>query len=273
MVTGADDRSVEEWARTAHFPQPVRLGDVEAGILSRAPLKDDHPWWIPLVGYVGWLFMGLFWFFTFGASVTGTFLIWMGTRTPYADGAWLSVATMLFWVTTFAGVATLVEQRKEKGLRDALFAMLQAPAFLGCVAAYFLMRSVDHDLLPDWLILGVLACGLSSGLVLAVAVISAVRTGPRPRPNQSRKPVPRGPRSTLQQGRYLHTRERVLDILTERRLVKFDETDRIRLRGMPLGYWEELDGVDEREWRRILEHRFVGWRTFTEADRRPWPPG
>jgi hypothetical protein len=31
---------------------------------------------------------------------------------------------------------------------------------------------------------------------------------------------------------------------------------------MPLGYWNELDGLSEREWRRVLERRHVGWREF-----------
>jgi hypothetical protein len=38
---------------------------------------------------------------------------------------------------------------------------------------------------------------------------------------------------------------------------------------MPLGYWSELDGLDEREWRRVLERRHVGWRDFDASDRRP----
>lgn len=36
---------------------------------------------------------------------------------------------------------------------------------------------------------------------------------------------------------------------------------------MPLGYWSELDGLDERAWRRVLEYRHVGWREFDASDK------
>ena len=64
----------------------------------------------------------------------------------------------------------------------------------------------------------------------------------------------------------------MLEILQRRGLVALDEADRKRLNEMPLGYWDELDGVDDKEWRRILEYRHVGWRYFDTTDRRPWPP-
>lgn len=64
----------------------------------------------------------------------------------------------------------------------------------------------------------------------------------------------------------------MLEILQRRGLVALDEADRKRLNEMPLGYWDELDGVDDKEWRRILEYRHVGWRDFDTTDRRPWPP-
>lgn len=68
-------------------------------------------------------------------------------------------------------------------------------------------------------------------------------------------------------GRVGAARDRLLDVLIHRRLVDVDEGDRIRLREMPLGYWPELDGLDQREWRRVLEYRHVGWREFDENDK------
>src|SRR5690606_17764403 len=105
---------------------------------------------------------------------------------------------------------------------------------------------------------------------LAMVVIGLV-SRPEGR-DKSRKPPRRGPKSTRKYDAYMATRRRVLEILTGRKLLDLHEADRKRVLEMPLGYWEELDGLDEKEWRRVLELRLVGWREFDESDRRPWPP-
>jgi hypothetical protein len=103
-------------------------------------------------------------------------------------------------------------------------------------------------------------------LIIATAVIGAatfllgVFAKPEGRP-KNRKPPRRGPRGD-ERARVTKARRWLLEIVVHRRLVDLDEADRIRVAEMPLGYWNELDGLSEREWRRVLERRHVGWREF-----------
>ena len=73
-----------------------------------------------------------------------------------------------------------------------------------------------------------------------------------------------GPRG-FARDRALKARRRSSEIVVHRGLVDLGEADWIRVAEMPLGHWSELDGLDEREWRRVLEGRRVGWCDFASA--------
>ena len=109
---------------------------------------------------------------------------------------------------------------------------------------------------------------IAAALVSAVAFVLGAVSKPEGRARK-RKPPKRGPRSSDKRARSLRARNRLLEIVIHRGLVDLDEGDRIRVAEMPLGYWSELDGLDEREWRRVLERRHVGWRDFDSSDRTP----
>lgn len=259
------DQSVEEWARTTRFGDPVKLGDVEKGVLAREPVSAPAmPWWMPIMTLVGWSSLGIGWTLGFGLPILGLLSIWIGRDD--AGGNWWRVAQMIFVVSALTQASLLYHHLSDRR-REAIVwvsAMLTVAASAG---AYVLVRSADSPLEPWPLRPGIVLTGV---LTFAILVVT-LRSKPHTRSTRMRPPL-RGPRDDDTRNRLVLTRERVLDILSERGLVKIDEADRQRLREMPLGYWEELDGVDERERRRILEYRFVGWREFDESDRRAWPP-
>ncbi|MFE6645514.1 hypothetical protein ACFVJS_03045 [Nocardioides sp. NPDC057772] len=132
---------------------------------------------------------------------------------------------------------------------------------IGAGAAYVLVMVLDLPEMP-WLAGLALVAAILGTVHLVLELVSKPEGGPK-----SRKPPPRGPRRSGQRLRARKARNRLLEILIQRRLVDVDEGDQIRLREMPLGYWSELDGLDEREWRRVLEYRHVGWREFDSSDK------
>ncbi|WP_155830097.1 hypothetical protein [Glycomyces tenuis] len=87
-----------------------------------------------------------------------------------------------------------------------------------------------------------------------------------------RKPPRRGPRCCDKRTRALKARHRLLEVVVHHGLVDLGEADRIRVAEMPSpGHWNELDGLDEREWRRVLERRHVGWRESVAKGRTSMP--
>ena len=265
-----NDHTVEEWAGTAYFPLPLRLGAVEAGVLARRPAASAGlGWGYPLLVVLGWVALALSFLLGLGVALVGLLAVWLGTSDdpPSGHDFWLSMAQMIFVVGAIVEILILLEAVKSKERESFL---LGSALLTGCAsaAAFLLLRSSPRDE-PWGLTPAVIAqCVLSIGVIIA-SMVAKPRT---PGPNAARKSPKRGLKNDNKYWHYVRTRTQVLDTLIDRELLKVDDADRRRLNEMPLGYWEELDYVDEREWRRILEYRFVGWREFTEGDRWDWSP-
>jgi hypothetical protein len=270
VSVSANDQTVEEWAASAHFPQPLRLGAVEAGILARRPAASTSLGRsYPLLVALTWPVLAFAFMLGPGLALLGLLAAYLGTsqEPPVGQNMWLWVSHVIFVVGAFTELSALVDAVKSRH-REWFHlgtALLTAAA---TALAFVLLRSSPWDepwgLTPAVVAMGVFAIG-----VIVVSVLAKPRA---PGPNAGRNPPKRGPENDNEYWHYKRTRTHVLDTLIRRGLLKIDEADRTRLNEMPLGYWEELDNVDEREWRRILEYRIVGWREFTQSDRRAWSP-
>lgn len=263
-----DDWSAEQWARTHDFSEPLRLAEVEAGVLAREPVAvPGLPLWVHAVGAVGWVFMGISYFLGMGAPVLGLLTAWLaGQESSGASDAWMSVTQLVFCVSVPTQAFYLVEvvRAKRRHLHDTVFAAITV---LASAATFAVLRSSSEPV-PDLVWLAVVVTGLVG---VALVVASMMSKAPRST-NDARKPPLRGPSGTADRERYLHTRALALDIVVDRGLLRLDDLEKSRINNIPLGYWEELDGVDERERRRILEYALIGWRTFSDHDRRSWSP-
>lgn len=191
----------------------------------------------------------------------------MGLALVALAGGQETGAEGLLWLARIAfGVAVLVAGTGlsawwQTRRRSAVGVGLAAVTAIASVATYVLLLILDLPVMP-WLSILVLCAGTLGMANLVLELVSRPEGGAK-----SRKPPRRGPRSSDKRHRAGVARDRLLDVLIHRRLVDVDEGDRIRLREMPLGYWSELDGLDEREWRRVLEYRHVGWREFDASDK------
>jgi hypothetical protein len=263
----AHEQSVEEWARTTRFPEPVCWGAIEGGILARDPSPLDarlSPGMKVRVG-AAWVGIVVFATLTYGSSLIGLAIIAVGTIGADATWDWVMLARVAFVVAVFMQIVSFLiwwETRR----RHPLILPVSALTAVASVAAYVVLAVAVEESRLSWLPLFVLIAAAGGLAMLVIGLVSR----PEGR-GKSRKPPRRGPRRTRKYDAYVATRRRVLDILIARGVVDLDEADRKRVSEMPLGYWEELDGLDEKEWRRVLELRLVGWREFDESDRRPWP--
>ena len=267
---GVNDESVEEWARSSRFSQPLRLGEVEAGILARRPAASESLGKsFPFLRALTWPVLAFAFLLGPGLALLGLLAVYLGTgqEPPVGDNGWLRVAHLIFVVGAFTELSALVDAVRSRH-REWFHLATALLTVVGTAVAIVLLRSSEWEE-PWGLTLAVVAMGI---FAVGVIVVSVRARPQRPGPNASRKPPKRGPEDDGAYWHYIRTRRQVLGTLIERGLLKVDAADRQRLDEMPLGYWDELDGVDEREWRRILEHRFVGWREFTASDQRAWCP-
>ncbi|THV29525.1 hypothetical protein [Glycomyces paridis] len=250
-------QSVDVWARQAAFAQPLRWGEAEAAVLEREypPLPGSAV--VRVVGLVGWIGTAIIAVPALGAGLVGFALVAVGTR-PGAAENWLSLASFLFLLAVVAVCSSLGYWWQTRR-RSLVFAASDAGAVLGSGAAFAVLFAT-HATVSSWLVVLMAA----TGVLGLVSLVLALASKPEGRPKQ-RKPPRRGPRGD-KRARALRARKRLLEILVHRGLVDLDEADRIRVGEMPLGYWSELDGLDERERRRVLEMRHVGWRDFTPED-------
>ena len=265
-----NDQSVEEGARAHPFSQPLRLGEVDAGVLARAPLAGTGTaWWVGAIGAVGWLSMGVFFLLGPGVALVGLLAIWLAGQEapPGGTDPWITVSGLAFGVGSLAYALYLVEvvRARRRHTRDLVFGIVTVVA---SAASFVLVRSLPSDVAPSWLTVAVGAMGALGAALVATSLLSAPRAS---RPQRAQPPA-RGPVDAADRDRYIETRKRVLDILVDRGLLNSDELEQSRINAMPLGYWEELDGVEEKERRRILEYAVIGWREFTPSDQRVWSP-
>lgn len=264
-----NEQTVEQWAETASFAQPVSFGEIEAGVLSRPPARSEGLGWSYRVIIVGIVAPALALALVLGPALAllGLGAVWLSVSSDPPGGIdlWKHVAHLIFVVGALTELSTLVELAKTR-TREWFYVGTGALTVIGSAGAFQVLRSSEQGeiwgLTPAVVVMGL--CGVAN------TVVPLTRKTRQPGPNADRKAPKRGPENDDLYWHYVRTRRMVLNTLVERGVVKVDVADQTRLAEMPLGYWEELDGVDEREWRRILEYRIIGWRTFTEADRRPW---
>lgn len=253
-------QAVDGWARTERFSQPFSWGEAEAAVLERSypPLPGRF-----LLNAVGAVAMGLLALIVvplFGSAVVGLVLVALAGGQETGAELLLWLARIAFGAAIFvAGTGLSVWWQTRR--RSVLGVALAAVTAIASAATYVLLLVLDLPTMP-WLSILVLGAGVLGLADLVLELVSRPEGGAK-----SRKPPRRGPRSSDKRQRAGVARDRLLDVLIHRRLVDVDEGDRIRLREMPLGYWSELDGLDEREWRRVLEYRHVGWREFDASDK------
>lgn len=253
-------QAVDGWARTERFSQPFSWGEAEAAVLERSypPLPGRF-----LLNAVGAVAMGLLALIVvplFGSAVVGLVLVALAGGQETGAELLLWLARIAFGAAIFvAGTGLSVWWQTRR--RSVLGVALAAVTATASAATYVLLLVLDLPTMP-WLSILVLGAGVLGLADLVLELVSRPEGGAK-----SRKPPRRGPRSSDKRQRAGVARDRLLDVLIHRRLVDVDEGDRIRLREMPLGYWSELDGLDEREWRRVLEYRHVGWREFDASDK------
>lgn len=258
-------REVDSWARTAEFSQPFRWGEAEVAVLARryAPLPGSFVF--RTVGVIAWVFIVLLALPLLGSPLVGFVLVAVGSAQESQEAAsgWISAATSMFGIGVIAaGTAlSLWWQSRSRSPIELIMNGAYALASGGAIAVLAVSEISGEG---SWLPLLMIATALLS-LVAFVLVLFSKREGRA----KKRKPPRRGPRSGDKRARALKARNRLLEVVVHRRLVDLDEADRIRVREMPLGYWNELDDLDEREWRRVLERRHVGWRDFDASDRGP----
>lgn len=253
-------QAVDGWARTAQFSHPLNWGEAEAAVLERDYPPLPGTFVLRALGAIGVGVLALFAVPLFGSAVVGMMLVVVSTG--HQDDAelplWLArIAFVLAVLIAGSGLSMWWDTRRRSLFGVVAAAVVAVPS----VVTYVVLLVSDFPTMP-WLSVFVLVAGIISGIHL----ILELRSTPEGRSKKSRKPPKRGPRSSSKRHRAEKARARLLEVLIQRRLVDLDEGDRIRLREMPLGYWSELDGLDEREWRRVLEYRHVGWREFDPSD-------
>lgn len=252
--------AVDGWARTARFSQPFSWGEAEAAVLERNYPPLPGRFLLNAMGVVAIGLLALVALPFFGSAAVGLMLV------ALAGGADVGAEGLLWLARIAFGVAVLVagtglsawwQTRRRSAVGVATAAAIAIPS----AATYVLLMVSDLPAMP-WLSILVLGAAILGSVQLILELASRPEGGAK-----SRKPPRRGPRSSDKRHRASVARDRLLDVLIHRRLVDVDEGDRIRLRQMPLGYWSELDGLDEREWRRVLEYRHAGWREFDASDK------
>ncbi|MGY0538405.1 hypothetical protein ACW14X_12880 [Nocardioides sp. YJ-D4] len=252
--------AVDGWARTERFSQPFSWGEAEATVLARSYPPLPGRFLLNAVGSVAMGLLALAALPLLGASVLGLVLVALASRQETGAEGLLWLARIAFAAAILV-VGTGLSVWWQTRRRSVVGVALAAATAVASLATYVLLLVLDLPVMP-WLSILVLGAAILGLANLVLELASKPEGGAK-----SRKPPRRGPRSSSKRQRAGVARDRLLDVLIHRRLVDVDEGDRIRLREMPLGYWSELDGLDEREWRRVLEYRHVGWREFDENDR------
>lgn len=257
-----DRRAVDSWARTATFSQSEMWGDAEAAVMAR-----DYP---PLpggavgavVGGLAWIGVAFLALITAGPSAVGLGLLVLSevlSGRGAVDDVLLG-SRFAFIVATIAALTYISVwwQTRRRGTFEVVVGATTSIASSTACGTYLLIGAPD----APWLLVSIL-CAAISGVALLI-----VELGSKPEGRvKSKKPPLRGPRREGRRAQILRARKRLLRVLVDRGLVKLDDADLIRVGEMPLGYWSELDGLDDAEWRRVLELRHVGWRDFDANDR------
>ena len=203
------NESVEEWARTAEFPEPIVWGDVEAGILTREPKKGPR---LPMVWKLrvalAWVGIAAFAIVVFGASVFGLVFVVIGTLVEGVSWDWDVPARFAF------AVAALVELNSLRGWfeirrRSTLTMVVSALTLVASVGAWIALV-LGEGFGISWLLLFVTVAAVTALSVIVLGLLSK----PEGRP-KNRKPPRRGPRKLSTWRDYKDARARVLEILQQ----------------------------------------------------------
>ncbi|MQM26904.1 hypothetical protein [Glycomyces albidus] len=248
--------AVDSWARDMAFPQPFSWGEAEAAVLSRdyPPLPGSFV--MRLVGVIAWALIAILAAPTLGGAVAGFAAIAAAAAQDGQAAAddWLSSATLLYGLGAASVGAYLSMWFQTRRRSPVLLVVSRASALAAGASWAVLARSPVTA--EGWLPLLIIATAVIGTVTFVLGAFSK----PEGRPKH-RRPPPRGPRGD-RRARAVKARQRLLEVVVHRGLVDLDDADRIRVGEMPLGYWNELDGLSDREWRRVLERRHVGWREF-----------
>lgn len=255
--------AVDSWARDMPFSRPFSWGEAEALVLARdyPPLPGSFV--MRLVGVIAWGLIAALGVPTLGGAVMGFAAIAAAVAQDGQASAegWIATATALYGFGLLS-VGSMLSMWWETRRRSPVLLVISGASALAAAASWVAL-ALSPVSGGSWLPL----------LIIATAVIGAVTfllgffSKPEGRP-KNRKPPRRGPKGD-RRTRAMKARQRLLEVVVHRGLVDLDEADRIRVAEMPLGYWNELDGLSEREWRRVLERRHVGWREFDAKGRDP----
>ncbi|UFU07091.1 hypothetical protein [Ruania halotolerans] len=229
---GQSSESVEEWARTAHFPFPIRWGAVEDAILDRRPppLEDEQ-------GQVGRAILKaivlLVAIAVYGAGAIGLAAIALGSSAASGIGSdsWLSLARIAFLVSLVALMTVLAvwwSDGRRRGPWDVLAAGCTALTGSGATLILLVGRGEVGGLGALTIVAAL------GGLVAVIVLLAASRSRTVGRRRWSIDP--------MKDRRYLAARQRVLAVLEERGLTQeLSEGSRQQLKNMPLGTWHQLD--------------------------------
>jgi hypothetical protein len=248
--------AVDSWARTMDFSRPFSWGEAEAAVLAREYPPLPGSFVVRLVGVVAWVLIGVLGVPTLGGAVVGFAAVAAAVAQDgqAAAESWLSPATVMYMFGVIS-VGSFLSAWWQTRRRSPVLLIVSGASALAAAASWVAL-ALSPVTAEGWLPLLIIA----TAVIGAVTFLLGVFSKPEGRA-KNRKPPRRGPRGD-KRTRATKARQRLLEVVLHRRLVDLDEADRIRVGEMPLGYWNELDGLSEREWRRVLERRHVGWREF-----------
>lgn len=232
--------SLDQWARTADFSQPVRWGEVEGAILDRPPppVNGEDNKMDLFYGVAGWLSRLVF------AVVVGAALIGLGMVViaaqldPAAAEAWLVVARVFFVASVGVAGTVLWSWWGERGGTWVELVVAGVAGFAS-LAAFLATRTMsDVPGAPATGVYAVVPAAVGC-LAFLLVLVTKPEFGTREKKPRSKVDPKRMP--GWKRERYLRGRETVLTILMSRGIAHVSGAQQAEMVRMPLGSWHELD--------------------------------
>lgn len=212
----------EDWARGVQLSPPVRWGAIEDEVLRRRPAVEqtgaDRA-----IRAVGLVLLAVICLPVVASSFIGLLLL-RGDGPP-------TLVRLCFVAAAALVVAVLVNWWSERD-RGPVRLLIAAGSGAVSLLAFLQLRSApEPDGVAVLLTLAAAVLGLGGTVLMIVAA----------RPDADRPRRRRWSLSPAKDLAYVQARERVLGILTERRVVTVADDQRTRMIQMPLGTWGRLD--------------------------------